>query len=61
MIVSNEPGKPNDNEQLFGDASQIGEALKAWSDEGVDEVVCAMQPASVEMVERILEGASRAH
>jgi alkanesulfonate monooxygenase SsuD/methylene tetrahydromethanopterin reductase-like flavin-dependent oxidoreductase (luciferase family) len=59
LIVADERGKPNGNEQVFGDASQIAEALRAWRDEGVTEVMCAMQPPSVSLVQRIMEAASQ--
>jgi alkanesulfonate monooxygenase SsuD/methylene tetrahydromethanopterin reductase-like flavin-dependent oxidoreductase (luciferase family) len=57
LMVSAEQGKPNDNEQLFGDVNQIANGLRAWRDEGVTEVMCAMQPPSVELVGRIMEAA----
>jgi len=59
VMVSAEAGKPNDDEQLYGDADQIAEGLAKWRDEGVTEVMCAMQPASVELVERITRAAEQ--
>lgn len=58
VIVANEGGT-NDNEHLFGDVDQIAEGLKAWRDEGVTEVMCAMQPPSVELVGMITEAAKQ--
>ena len=57
LIVTDEAAKPNDLEQLYGDADQIAEGLRAWRDEGVTEVMCAMQPPSVELVARINDAA----
>src|SRR4051812_41818017 len=59
LIVANESGRDNDKEQLFGDANQIADGLRVWRDEGVSEVMCAMQPPSVELVDRIMEAAKQ--
>ena len=59
VMVSDKPGEPNDNEQLFGGADQIAAGLAKWRDEGVTEVICAMQPASVQQVNTILEAAKQ--
>src|SRR3954451_4770898 len=59
VMVSAEAGKPNDDEHLSGDVDQIAEGLAKWRDEGVTEVMCAMQPASVELVERITRAAEQ--
>jgi len=59
VVIASESGKANDQEQLSGDASQIAEGLRAWRDEGVTEVMCAMQPPSVELVDRIMEAAKQ--
>jgi alkanesulfonate monooxygenase SsuD/methylene tetrahydromethanopterin reductase-like flavin-dependent oxidoreductase (luciferase family) len=59
LFVADESGKDNNTEQLFGDASQIAAGLQAWKDEGVTEVMCAMQPPSVELVGRIMEAAKQ--
>jgi alkanesulfonate monooxygenase SsuD/methylene tetrahydromethanopterin reductase-like flavin-dependent oxidoreductase (luciferase family) len=58
VIVANEAGT-NDNEHLCGDVDQIAEGLKVWRDEGVTEVMCAMQPPSVELVGMITEAAKQ--
>jgi len=58
VIVSNEAGT-NDNEHLYGEVDQIAEGLNAWQAEGVTEVMCAMQPPSVELVGKITEAASQ--
>jgi alkanesulfonate monooxygenase SsuD/methylene tetrahydromethanopterin reductase-like flavin-dependent oxidoreductase (luciferase family) len=57
LIVNGDDDKPNDDEQLFGDTHQIADGLRAWRDEGVTEVMCAMNPPSVELVGRIMEAA----
>ena len=59
VIVSAETDQPNDNEQLRGGVEQIAEGLGKWRDEGVTEVICAMQPASTELVGKILEAAKQ--
>jgi alkanesulfonate monooxygenase SsuD/methylene tetrahydromethanopterin reductase-like flavin-dependent oxidoreductase (luciferase family) len=59
LIVNGDDDKPNDDEQLFGDAHQIADGLRAWRDEGVTEVMCAMNPPSVELVGRIMEAAQQ--
>ncbi len=59
LIVSNETGQANDNEHLFGDVNQIADGLGKWRDEGVTEVMCAMQPPSVEMVAKIMAAATQ--
>ena len=59
LIVSDESGQPNDDEHLFGDANQIADGMAKWRDEGVTEVMCAMQPPSVELVGRIMEAAKQ--
>ena len=59
LIVSTETGKPNDNEHLYGDVDQIADGLAKWRDEGVTEVMCAMQPPSVELVGTITQAAKQ--
>lgn len=59
LIISDQSGLPNDKEQLFGNADQIAEGMAKWRDEGVTEIICAMQPASVEQVGKIMEAAQR--
>jgi len=59
VIVSNESGQPNDAEHLYGDAGQIADGMAKWRDEGVTEVMCAMQPPSVELIGRIMEAAKQ--
>ncbi len=45
----------NTEETLAGTVEQIVDGLNAWRDEGVTEVMCRMEPPSVEMVELIME------
>jgi alkanesulfonate monooxygenase SsuD/methylene tetrahydromethanopterin reductase-like flavin-dependent oxidoreductase (luciferase family) len=59
VIVSSETGQPNDDEHLYGDVNQIADGLGKWRDEGVTEIMCQMQPASVELVGRIMEAAKQ--
>ena len=59
IIVSTENDQPNDNEHLFGEVDQIADGLGKWREEGVTEVMCAMQPASVELVEKITRAAEQ--
>lgn len=59
LIVSDEGGQPNDNERLYGDVNQIADGLHKWREEGVTEVMCAMQPPSVATVERIMRAAAQ--
>ena len=57
LQVSEESGPANDLEFLYGSADQIADGLGKWRDEGVTEVMCRMEPPSVELVERITEAA----
>jgi alkanesulfonate monooxygenase SsuD/methylene tetrahydromethanopterin reductase-like flavin-dependent oxidoreductase (luciferase family) len=45
----------NTDETLAGTVEQIADGLNKWRDEGVTEVMCRMEPPSVEMVELITE------
>jgi alkanesulfonate monooxygenase SsuD/methylene tetrahydromethanopterin reductase-like flavin-dependent oxidoreductase (luciferase family) len=58
IMVANEAGT-NDGEHVYGDVHQIAEGLKAWRDEGVTEIMCAMQPPSLELVDKITEAAKQ--
>jgi alkanesulfonate monooxygenase SsuD/methylene tetrahydromethanopterin reductase-like flavin-dependent oxidoreductase (luciferase family) len=49
----------NDGEFIRGTVEDIGEALAAWHAEGVDEVMCRMEPPSTDMVEVIADAAVR--
>ena len=49
----------NDGEQIVGRAEHIAEALNAWREEGVDEVMCRMEPPSVGMVQEIADATAR--
>ncbi|HEY5519153.1 MAG TPA: LLM class flavin-dependent oxidoreductase [Candidatus Limnocylindrales bacterium] len=57
LQVSEQSGPANDLEFLYGSADQIADGLGKWRDEGVTEVMCRMEPPSVELVERITEAA----
>ena len=57
LQVSAESGPANDLEFLYGSADQIADGLGKWRDEGVTEVMCRMEPPSVELVQRITESA----
>jgi alkanesulfonate monooxygenase SsuD/methylene tetrahydromethanopterin reductase-like flavin-dependent oxidoreductase (luciferase family) len=57
LVVTDRAGDANSPESLFGSAKQIAEGLNAWREEGVDEVQCRMEPASVELVQRITDAA----
>ena len=57
VIVSGDSAQANTDEQLGGDANQMAVGFAKWRDEGVSEVMCAMQPPSVELVQRITEAA----
>jgi alkanesulfonate monooxygenase SsuD/methylene tetrahydromethanopterin reductase-like flavin-dependent oxidoreductase (luciferase family) len=48
-----------DDETLGASVDEIAAGLQAWREEGVTEVMCAMDPPSVELVERILEAAQQ--
>jgi alkanesulfonate monooxygenase SsuD/methylene tetrahydromethanopterin reductase-like flavin-dependent oxidoreductase (luciferase family) len=60
-IVIKDPraAERDDAEQIVGQAEHIAEALAAWRDEGVDEVMCRMEPPSVEMVQEIAEATAK--
>ncbi len=47
------------DEGLGGSVSEIAEGLHAWKEEGVTEVMCRMEPSSVELVERIMDAAQQ--
>jgi len=57
LQVSADDGKLNDDELLYGSASQIADGLAKWRDEGIAEVMCRMEPPSVELVNTIMEAA----
>lgn len=59
LQVSEDSGPANDLEFLYGSADQIADGLGKWRDEGVTEVMCRMEPPSVELVGRITEAAKR--
>jgi alkanesulfonate monooxygenase SsuD/methylene tetrahydromethanopterin reductase-like flavin-dependent oxidoreductase (luciferase family) len=59
LQISAEAGQPNDNEWLYGSADQLADGLGKWRDEGVTEVMCRMEPPSVELIGRIMEAAHR--
>ena len=48
LQISADSGQPNDDEFLYGGVDQIADGLAKWRDEGVDEVICRMEPPSVE-------------
>lgn len=45
----------NDDKGLAGDADSLTEALAAWRDEGVAEVMCRLEPPSVGIIETIAD------
>jgi alkanesulfonate monooxygenase SsuD/methylene tetrahydromethanopterin reductase-like flavin-dependent oxidoreductase (luciferase family) len=47
----------NGPEQVVGRVANIAAALRAWRDEGVAEVMCRMEPASVSLAEEICRAA----
>jgi alkanesulfonate monooxygenase SsuD/methylene tetrahydromethanopterin reductase-like flavin-dependent oxidoreductase (luciferase family) len=49
----------NTDDELAGNIEQIADGLRAWRDEGVAEVMCRMDPPTVELVERIMEAAEQ--
>jgi alkanesulfonate monooxygenase SsuD/methylene tetrahydromethanopterin reductase-like flavin-dependent oxidoreductase (luciferase family) len=49
----------NTAESLSGSVGQIAEGLNAWREEGVDEVMCRMEPPSVELVSLITRAAEQ--
>lgn len=57
LQVSAESGPANDDEWLYGSPAQISDGLARWRDEGIDEVICRMEPPSVELVNTIMEAA----
>ena len=59
LQVSEQSGPVNDFEFLYGAADQIADGLGKWRDEGVTEVICRMEPPSVELVSRITEAAKQ--
>ncbi len=59
VIITDKTNEPNDEKQLCGDVDQIAEGLAKWREEGVTEVTCAMEPPSLEAVERIMRAAEQ--
>jgi alkanesulfonate monooxygenase SsuD/methylene tetrahydromethanopterin reductase-like flavin-dependent oxidoreductase (luciferase family) len=59
LMVSDESGEPTDDEHVYGNVQGITDVLGKWRDEGVTEVMCAMQPPSVELVGKITEAAQQ--
>jgi alkanesulfonate monooxygenase SsuD/methylene tetrahydromethanopterin reductase-like flavin-dependent oxidoreductase (luciferase family) len=57
LIVTAAADTPYEDAHVLID--DLPECLAAWRDEGVTEVMCAMQPPSVELVERITEAAQQ--
>jgi alkanesulfonate monooxygenase SsuD/methylene tetrahydromethanopterin reductase-like flavin-dependent oxidoreductase (luciferase family) len=57
-IVISDPRTVDANgpEAIVGRAENIAEALVAWRDEGVAEVMCRMEPPSTAMAEEIVRG-----
>lgn len=56
IAVSDPDAVPTNNaESLSGTVEQIADGLRAWRAEGVAEVMCRMEPPSVQLVERITE------
>jgi alkanesulfonate monooxygenase SsuD/methylene tetrahydromethanopterin reductase-like flavin-dependent oxidoreductase (luciferase family) len=49
----------NDDEFLYGSVDQIADGLGKWRDEGVTEVMCRMEPPTVELVGKITEAAKQ--
>jgi alkanesulfonate monooxygenase SsuD/methylene tetrahydromethanopterin reductase-like flavin-dependent oxidoreductase (luciferase family) len=47
----------NGPEKIVGRAADIAAALRTWRDEGVTEVMCRMEPASVSLAEEICRAA----
>lgn len=45
----------NTGEAVVGRIEQLAEAFATWGDEGVDEVMCRLEPPSTEMVEVIAD------
>jgi alkanesulfonate monooxygenase SsuD/methylene tetrahydromethanopterin reductase-like flavin-dependent oxidoreductase (luciferase family) len=50
--------RQNGPDALAGTVEQIAEGLGAWRDEGVDEVMCRLEPPSAEMIETIGQAVS---
>jgi alkanesulfonate monooxygenase SsuD/methylene tetrahydromethanopterin reductase-like flavin-dependent oxidoreductase (luciferase family) len=55
-IVIQDPGTIDQNgpDAIVGTAENIAEALQAWRDEGVAEVMCRLEPPSTSFVEEIV-------
>ncbi len=49
----------NSPEAVVGRADHIAEAFAAWSEEGVTEAMCRLEPASVGVVETIADAAQK--
>lgn len=49
----------NSPEAVVGRADYIAEAFAAWSEEGVTEAICRLEPASVGVVETIADAAQK--
>ena len=47
----------NDGDGIVGDVDHIADAFAAWRDEGVDEVMCRLEPPSTDVVETIVRAA----
>jgi alkanesulfonate monooxygenase SsuD/methylene tetrahydromethanopterin reductase-like flavin-dependent oxidoreductase (luciferase family) len=47
----------NDSDAIVGSAEQIADALAAWREEGVSEVMCRMEPPSTGLADEIVRGA----
>ena len=59
LVISDKPGEPNDDRQLYGGVDQIADGLARWLEEGVTEVTCAMEPPSLATVELITRAAEQ--
>jgi len=47
----------SDGKGVVGRAQEIAEAFRTWQAEGVDEIMCRMEPPSLPIVEEIVKGA----
>lgn len=47
----------NGSDAIVGATEQIAGAFAAWSEEGVDEVMCRLEPPSAGVVETIADAA----
>ncbi|HUP83496.1 MAG TPA: LLM class flavin-dependent oxidoreductase [Candidatus Limnocylindria bacterium] len=59
QVFSPDTTSENGPDRIVGTADHLLEAFRAWEAEGVDEVMCRLEPPSVDVVNEIAEAARR--